>query len=212
MEGLKPSQGYNEYMQYWLSTSPWYGVILWIILYISDYYLTLYSARGFQEIGHYQFEGSFELTPQFQKDIDALKPVSRRHLIALVLSSLLLVLIWWLTRINFYLELAYPLFLGMFLLMEVAIHLRHFRNISLIRTAQRYGGIEGQISYKKWFSYRVSASEFYTYSVLFLIVALLTYSQFFLGGAITCLAVGVRHSRWAGKTKSVPVQTVETKT
>jgi len=188
-------------MQYWLSTSPWYGVILWGIFYISDYYLTLYSARGFRKIGHFQFEGSFELTPQFQKDIDALKPVSKRHLIALILSSLLLILIWWLTRLNFYLELAYLLFLGMFLLMEVAIHLRHFRNISLIRTARKYGGIDGQISYKKWFSYRISANEFYTFAGFFLIIAILTYSQFFLGGAIICLAVGIRHSRLAKKTQ-----------
>ncbi len=31
-------------MEFWLSTSPIPGVILWIILYISDYYLTIYSA------------------------------------------------------------------------------------------------------------------------------------------------------------------------
>src|SRR5512139_3295465 len=113
-------------MEAWLTASPWPGVVLWIILYMSDYYLTLYSARGFREIGHFQFEGSFELTPQFQKDIDALKPVSKRHLIALALSNLVLALVWWVTRYNFYLELAYPLFLGMFLLLEVAVHLRHF--------------------------------------------------------------------------------------
>ena len=77
-------------MLYWFSTSPWPGLILWIVLYISDYYLTLYAARGFKEIGHIQFEGSYELTPQYQKDIDALTPVSRRHLIALVLSSAIL--------------------------------------------------------------------------------------------------------------------------
>jgi hypothetical protein len=116
----------------WLATSLWPGLILWIILYISDYYLTLYTARGFKETGHIQFEGSFELTPEYQKDIDALNPVSKRHITALALSSLLLALIWWLTRLNFYLELAYPLFLSMFLLLVVAIHLRHFRNVGLI--------------------------------------------------------------------------------
>lgn len=140
-------------MTYWLSTSPWYGIILWVILYTSDYYLILYSARGFREVGHFQFEGSFELTPRFQKDIDSCTPGSRRHVIALFLSSLLLALIWCLTGLNFYFELAYLLFLGMFLLKEVAIHLRHLRNMSLIHTARKYGGIEGQISYKKWFSY-----------------------------------------------------------
>jgi hypothetical protein len=190
-------------MLYWLSTSPWPGLILWIILYISDYYLTLYAARGFKEIGHIQFEGSFELTPQYQKDIDALRPVSRRHIIALVLSSLFLALIWWLTRLNFYLRLAYPLFLGMFLLLEVAIHLRHFRNLGLIRAARKYGGIEGQITYKKWFSYLNSANDLYIMSALFLFIALLTFNQFFLGGAITCLATAIHHKMLAEKARKM---------
>ena len=196
-------------MLFWFSTSPWPGLILWIILYISDYYMTLYAARGFREIGHIQFEGSFELTPQYQKDIDALRPISRRHIIALVLSSLVLTLTWWVTRLNFYLELAYPLFLGMFLLLEVAIHLRHFRNIGLIRTARKHGGIEGQITYKKWFSYRVSANDLYIVSALFLFIAMLTFSQFFLGGAIMCLATGIRHSRLAKRAKSTSIQTLD---
>jgi hypothetical protein len=196
-------------MEFWLSTNPWYGLILWIILYSSDYYLTLYSARGFREIGHFQFEGSFELTPQYQKDIDALKPVSRRHIVALILSSIVIVLLWWLTRLNFHLQFAYLLFLGMFLLLEVAIHLRHFRNISLIREARKNGGIEGQITYKKWFSYRISANEFYALSVFFLLIAILTFSQFFLGGAIICIATGLQHKRLARKVKRIAPTAVD---
>jgi hypothetical protein len=199
-------------MLYWFSTSPWPGLILWIVLYISDYYLTLYAARGFKEIGHIQFEGSFELTPQYQRDIDALQPVSKRHLIALALSSLIILLLWWLTRWNFYLELAYPLFLGMFLLLEVAIHLRHFRNVGLVHTARKYGGIEGKILYKKWFSYRNSANDLYGMAALFLFITLLTFQPFFLGGAITCLATGIQHSRLAvkaGKISSVRLSSHE---
>jgi hypothetical protein len=188
-------------MEYWLSTSPWPGVILWLILYTSDYYLTIYSARGFREVGHFQFEGSFELTPLYQKDIDALKPVSKRHIFLLILCSLLIVFIWWVTKQLFFFPWTYLLYLGMFLLIEVAVHLRHLRNLSLIREIRRGGGVEGQISYKKWFSYRISASELYLYSVLFLIIAVLTYSPFFLGGAITCLVTGIKHSRLAKKTK-----------
>src|ERR671919_651028 len=117
-------------MESWLATSPWPGVVLWIILYISDYYLTLYSARGFREIRHFQFEGSFELTPQYQKDINALKPVSRLHITLLILYSLLILFIWWLTQYFLYLQGAYLLYLGMFLLLEVAVHIRHLRNVS----------------------------------------------------------------------------------
>src|SRR5687767_6561218 len=146
-------------MESWLATSPWPGVISWIILYSSDYYLTLYSARGFREIGHFQFEGSFELTPQYQKDINALKPISRLHITLLILYSLLIVLIWWLTQYFFYLQGAYLLYLGMFLLVEVAVHIRHLRNVALIREIRKNGGVEGQVSYRKWFTYRISASE-----------------------------------------------------
>ena len=196
-------------MEYWLSTSPIPGVILWIILYISDYYLTIYSARGFREVGHFRFEGSFELTPQYQKDIDSLKPVSKRHVILLVLYSLLIVFIWWLTKHLLFFPWTYLLYLGMFLLLEVAVHLRHLRNVSLIREIRRGGGVEGEIKYQKWFSYRISASEFFLYSALFLIFAVLAYSPFFLGGAIMCFATAIKHNRLAKKAKVSLVQISE---
>ena len=198
-------------MEFWLATSPISGVILWIILYVSDYYLTIYSARGFRKIGHFQFEGSFELTPLYQKDIDALKPVSKRHIILLVLYSLLIVFIWWFTKRLLFFPWTYLLYLGMFLLLEVAVHLRHLRNISLIREIRRNGGVEGEIKYQKWFSYRISASEFYLYSALFFVFAVLTYSPFFLGGAIMCFGTGFKHNRLAKKAKSNPLQVFESK-
>ena len=200
-------------MEFSLATSPWPGVILWIILYISDYYLTLYSARGSRETGHFQFE-VFELTPEYQKDVHALKPFSRLHLILLVLYSLLIVFIWWLTAHLPYFPWTYLLYLGMFLLMEVAIHLRHLRNVSLIREIRRSRnrGIEGRIFYRKWFSYRISASEFYTFSILFLIIAVLSYSTFFLGGAIMCFATGLKHSRWAKRAELHPSPVIGSQT
>ena len=196
-------------MENWLATSPWPGVILWIILYVSDYYLTIYSARGFREIGHFRFEGSFELSPQYQKDIDALKPVSKLHITLLVLYSLLILFIWWFTKFLLFFPWTYLLYLGMFLLLEVAIHLRHLRNVSLIREIRKNGGVDGQISYRKWFSYRISASEFHTFSALFLMIAALTYSPFFLGGVIMCFGTGIKHNRLAKKAKSNPSPAIE---
>lgn len=195
-------------MESWLATSPWPGVILWIILYISDYYLTLYSAGGFREIGHFQFEGSFELTPQYQEDIDALKPISKLHITLLVLYSLLILFMWWLIQYFLYLPWAYLLYLGMFLLLEVAVHIHHLRNVALIREVRKNGGIEGQVSYRKWFIYRISASEFYLLSALFFLIAALTYSLFFLGGALMCAWTGFKHSRLAEKARSTPSQAV----
>src|SRR6185436_17331339 len=127
-------------MEFWLATSPLPGVILWVILYVSDYYLTIYSARGFREIRHFQFEGSYELTPQFQTDVDALKSISKRHIAMLVLCSILIVLLWWVIASRLALPWLYNLYLGLFLLIEVAVHLRHLRNVFLIHEVRRYGG------------------------------------------------------------------------
>lgn len=198
-------------MEYFLGISPLPGVILWIILYISDYYLTIYSARGFREIGHVKFEGSFELTPQYQKDVDALKPVSKRHVILLVLYSFLLVFIWWFTKQFYFFPWTYLFYLGMLLLIEVAIHMRHLRNIALIREIRRNGGVEGEIRYRKWFSYRISAAELYSYSILFFVLAILAYSPFFMGGSLMCFATGFKHARLAKKAQANPVQVIESK-
>jgi hypothetical protein len=122
----------------------------------------------------------------------------------MIAYSLLIVAIWWLTRIVVYIQWSYLLYLGMFLLLEVAVHLRHLRNVSLIREIKKNGGVEGQISYRKWFTYRISAFEFYMLFALFLLIAALTYSLFFLGGAIMCFGTGFKHSRLAKKAKSAP--------
>ena len=133
-------------------------------------------------------------------------------MILLLGYSALIFVIWWITRLSMYLEWSYPLYLGMFLLLEVAIHLRHLRNVALIREIKNNGGVEGQIAYKKWFSYRVSAHELYIYATFFLLTAILTYSLFFLGGAIICYGTGFKHNRLAKKVKSVPLQAVESNT
>jgi hypothetical protein len=190
-------------MEYWLATSPWPGAILWILLYVSDYYLTIYSARGMKEIGHFKHEGSFELTPQYQKDIDALKPVSKRHLILLAVYTLIIFLLWWLCADLIGIPLIFTLYLGMFLLLEVAVHFRHLRNVFLIREVRKNGGVDGEVTYRKWFSYKLSAFELYLFSVLYLIVAFVTYSPFFLGGAIMCFGTGLKHSRLSKKTKQL---------
>jgi hypothetical protein len=186
-------------MEYWLTYSPLPGMILWIFLYISDYYLTLYSAKGFREIGHIHFEKSFELTPQYQKDIDGLVKVSRRHIALLVVYTLVLLLLWWIFADLLYAGWIYSIYLGMSILMEVAVHLRHLRNVFMIRLVRAHGGIDGEVTYRQWFSYRVSANEMYLIALLYLFVAIITFSLFFLGGALMCFGLGVRHNYYAKK-------------
>ena len=198
-------------MEYWLSANPWPGVILWIMLYISDYYLTVYSARGLKEIGHFRTEGSFELTPQFQKDIDALKPVSQRHITLLVLYSLVMLGLWWLFDNLISFPWLYRFYLGMFLLIEVAVHIRHLRNVFIVREVKKNGGVAGQVTYQKWFSYKLSASDLFIFGSLFLMISLLEFSPFFFGGAIMCMGTAFKHNRMAKQARPISSPTVEAK-
>jgi hypothetical protein len=134
------------------------------------------------------------LTPQFEKDVDALKPVSKRHLLLLLLTNLLLLALW---RLFSQLGAApgFSLILGMFLLLEVSIHFRHFRTYHLLRLNESKGGLAGKISYRRWLLFSSSALEFISFSALFLLTAVLTNSLFFLGGSISCLSLAIDHQR-----------------
>ena len=58
-----------------LLTRLWPGLFVWSVLYVSDYALTLTCARLYRAgvSNKIAFEGSFEINPYFQADIDLLK-------------------------------------------------------------------------------------------------------------------------------------------
>ena len=179
-------------MEQWLTTSPWPGLVLWTLIYISDYRMTIASARKQQNHPNLGFEGSFELTPQFQKDVDALKPISRRHILMLLLTNLLLLFMWWTFSMVEFLQ-GFLIPLGMFLLIEVAVHFRHFRSYHLFTQLEKRGGMEGRVVQSRWLIYSVSAHELFSFGVLYLLVFILTFSPFFFGGALACFVLAYSH-------------------
>jgi len=68
----------------------WPGAVAWSVLYVSDYVLTLTCARLYQMGAKEKivFEGSYELTPFFQKDINSLRKISHRSWQCLSLAFL----------------------------------------------------------------------------------------------------------------------------
>ena len=191
-------------MEYWLTRSPIPGMLAWIIIYISDYYMTLAIVKAYKDFDAIKFEKSMELTPQFQKDVENQSRISKRHVILLLLMSAM-ILVFWLLAIE-YLGWAwlYSFFLGLLILLEVAVHMRHFRNGYQIRVLRREGGVTGSIIFSQRFSYLTSAFDFYAFAGLFFLFFLLTFNFFFLGGAVACLRVGFSHNRFAQKLSSQP--------
>jgi len=180
--------------------NPWFGLGLWLLSYLADYYLTLYSARLYRQGAqdYVAFEGSLELTPYYQNDIDRLRRVSPRFLLALVWSVLLLELIWYLSMIVLKLPAAFEFVLGGLVLREAAVLMRHARNIALFRAARRGAaglGLSGKIIYARRFSLRQSAVELWTYAALFALLAALTASWLLAGGAFACALTGFQHWR-----------------
>src|SRR5215831_7182582 len=70
-----------------LFDSSWLGPLLWAAVYISDYRMTLICARMYQAQQAIIFEGSYEITPLFQADVNALRRLSPRFVIALVAGT-----------------------------------------------------------------------------------------------------------------------------
>jgi len=176
------------------------------LIYLSDYYLTIYSAHLYQtHLKNYIiFEGSFELTPYFQEDVNLLRRASPRFLALWILSLILLFLMWFLAVRILGGPWIFSLIFGSLFLREVAVHMRHLRNLVLSLFTRAAGGLTGQIKYSRWLILKLSAVELFSFSGLFLVISLLLASWLFLGGAVSCLFTGWQH--WLMSRKHLPVK------
>ncbi len=179
------------------------AILFWVILYASDYYLTIHAARlyhaGANE--HFGFGGSVELTPYYQKDVDRLKRVSPRFILMLVLTSAILLTIWALAVPLLQVPALFSFAFGALVLMEAAVHARHFRNIFLFQNAHDGRGIGGKIEYERWIVLQSSAVEFFGFAIICLFAFFISGSWFFAGGAAGSFSVSMRHWAWGGKAK-----------
>lgn len=182
-----------------LFSTLWPGLTAWTVLYISDYSLTLICARLYRRTVNEKivFEGSFELNPYFQRDIDTLKVVSPRFLAALIISSLYLAAVWWLAVESQ--PGLYEFVLGLMISSELAVHVRHVRNLFFFHAIAHTDGVHGQIRYSRPLILRMSSVELFAFSALFAVLFVFTLTWFVLGGAIGCLSIALKHLRLARK-------------
>ena len=179
--------------------SLWPGLLVWNLLFISDYTLTIICARlyrnGVNE--HIVFEGSFEITPCFQKDIDSLRIISPRFLFFLVLYSGLLAMEWFFAHET--MPHFYEFVLGALVLVQLKVHTRHLRNLYSFRAINKTGGVTGRIEYARPLMLRMSAVDSLVFSGLYLVLFAFIQSWFIFGGVVVCLSVAVKHFRLARK-------------
>jgi hypothetical protein len=182
--------------------SLWPGLAFWAVLYISDYYLTLTCARLYQRgvREKIEFEGSYEITPYFQADIDSLRAISPRFIAALLWTEVWLAATWWFSWQS---TIAlYQMVFGAMVSVELAVHIRHFRNLFLFRAISGSDAAKGRIQYSRTLSLRMSATELYGFAALFLVISVFTQNWFTVGGTMSCFVTATKHLRLAQKAAS----------
>lgn len=65
-----------------------------LTLHLTDYGLTIAGARRYRAQKHYQVEGSYELNPRWEKDVNALRRFSPKYLLMLALAMLFYTVVW----------------------------------------------------------------------------------------------------------------------
>lgn len=183
-------------------------ILLWVIVYAMDYFLTIIGARlyrsGAQD--HVVFQGSYELTPVFREDVDALRLVSPRFLRYLG-SSVVLILLVWLLDIQFLGQyIFFSALVGALFLREAPIYVRHIRNIALFVLLRNDDSVSGRIEYSRWVTLKISAIELFSFAGFYLLLFLLDRSWFFLGGAAGSLVTGVQHLTMSTGERETPTE------
>lgn len=179
----------------------WLTLTVWGLIYLADYYLTIFSAakiRGPMQ-AYVRYEGSYELTPEFQKDVDKLRLFSPQFLIRWLLSLPLIYLMWWLSVVELENPAFFEFLVGALILREIVVHLRHARNLFQFFLTKR-GGLTGRLEYRRWLVLKISSAEIFSFGVMYLFLAFFLQSWFFGGGVFGCWIVAVQHWRLAGKT------------
>jgi len=174
-------------------SSPWPGTIAWALIYISDYVLTITCARLYRRnvASKIVFEGSFELNPSFQRDVDSLKIVSPRFLLLLLLTSTLFTIYWVLTVPSS--PGFYTFMLGAAICMELAIHVRHLGNLHLFGSSLRAEQLRGRIEYARPLMLRRSSVQIFSFAILFAVLFAFTGTYFVAGGMVSCFSLSVKH-------------------
>jgi hypothetical protein len=176
----------------------WPGMAIWGLLYISDYALTIMCARLYRRQETVVFEGSYEITPFFQRDINSLRVVSPRFVFILLLTLGFLGFLWLLNQSSPAPEL-WQLTLGALIGVQLAVHMRHFRNLILFRAINHADWVRGRIEYGRAGMLRASSWEALAFSGFYLMLFAFTGSWFILGGVVACFLLGAKHRRLAGK-------------
>lgn len=179
----------------------WVLILVWLGLYLLDNYLTIYVASLYkaQDPQIIQFEGGYELTPQFKTEVDQLRVFGPRFIRSASITTVFLIISWILVSQGWtYLQL-YTFLMGAVILIAAVVNLRHIQNLTFFSARNGNARPEGRIFYPQSMLYHSSAVGLAAHAAFFLLLALLVDFWFFAGGVCTCTVMAWSHYRLGRK-------------
>jgi hypothetical protein len=187
----------------------WAPLVIALVVgtFFADYLLTHLGARASRRVRErWSVEGSYELNPTWERQIDSGQVVGPRVFLAAGLLAIALSL----TRL-----LAWPggeplepavfgFFAGVMLLLQAPILMVHAANLQTFHDLLDPTAVEGGLRYRRWFIYRQGAAHLARFGVLWLLLWLPSQQAFFLGGTFSCFAFGWRLHRLGVAARAAP--------
>lgn len=186
-----------------LARSFWLGPALCLLTRWSDRFLTVRNARLYKAQTKIAFEGSFEINPHSQADVDALRVMSRRFISMLLLPPACALLVWLIAHHDAAVTGEYLLVLGFFLLTQAAIHVTHLRTWYLFKVLLPC--VPARTRTPRAVALRASAFQYAMFGALFASIFAVTSSCFVLGGVMGCATLAGVHYRLA---RQFPLQPI----
>lgn len=191
-------------VEQWLVEHPWLPALLWAALYTSDYYLTLLGAKLRASQSIYLIDGSYELTPEYQDDINNGRRLSSTF-VSWLLCGTIIMLAPWATGFPDGMAFYYGLLVGAFLVPELAVHVRHMENVLFYRTLSGPdSGVSGSVTFSRKCIYARSATQLWAMSGFVLALSIITLSPILAGGAVGVARIAWSHRKLASELKKNP--------
>ncbi len=181
---------------YSLLENVWLTMIIWGVLFFGERLLTsLIAQKQREDLNPFiSYEGGPDASTSAEKNGKPWWAVGWRFAFRWLFSILAFYLIWWLSKYVVMDVRFFSFFVGMLMLRVGAMYLKDVKALATIYFSKQ-GGVEGHISYSRWFLLRVSGVELLGLGLLFFVLGVLFGSWFFYGGAFSQWLMGVWYWR-----------------
>ena len=179
-------------------------VVAVVVAFLADYVLTHLGARASQRVRErWSVEGSYEMNPVWERQIDSGRWFSWRVpavalLLAVLLGSMRILLAPDVSGIDLgdaglgFEPAIFGFTVGLIALLQVPVLYAHATNLQTFRDLADRTAAEGGVRYRRWFAYRQGAGHFIRFAAIWLALWLPSQQAFFLGGMVGCLLFGQR--------------------